>query len=99
MIPPRGPVVFLMWLSWVGSSLEVTGSTPTCGIRGDVPMMARFLPRHGSGWRANRFYLVVIPASLSCRGSMVSGRRSACAGAGARSNIASSRAGLTGDCL
>ncbi|MFS8016792.1 hypothetical protein Hanom_Chr15g01372751 [Helianthus anomalus] len=39
------------------------------------------------------------PTSLSCKGSMISGRRSACAGAGAQSNIASSRAGLTGDCL
>ncbi|MFS8029965.1 hypothetical protein Hanom_Chr17g01528521 [Helianthus anomalus] len=62
-------------------------------------MMARFLPRHGSGWRATRFYAVVTLASLSCGGSMVSGRRSACAEAGAQSNIASSRAGLTGDCL
>ncbi|MFS7899617.1 hypothetical protein Hanom_Chr16g01435781 [Helianthus anomalus] len=62
-------------------------------------MMARFLPRHGSGWRETRFYPTVTPASLSCGGSMVSGRRSACAGARARSNIAFSRAGLTGDCL
>ncbi|MFS7973756.1 hypothetical protein Hanom_Chr09g00860431 [Helianthus anomalus] len=54
-----------------------------CGIRGDVPMMARFLPRHGSGWRATRFYPAVIPANLSCEDSMVSGRMSACAGAGA----------------
>ncbi|MFS7941709.1 hypothetical protein Hanom_Chr06g00479431 [Helianthus anomalus] len=62
-------------------------------------MMARFLLRHGSGWRATRFYPAVTPASLSCGGSMVSGRRSACAGAGARSNIAFSRAGLTEDYL
>ncbi|MFS7980909.1 hypothetical protein Hanom_Chr10g00944701 [Helianthus anomalus] len=84
-----------MWLSWVGSSLEVTGSTPTCGIKGEVSMMARFLRRHGSDRRATQFYPAVTSASLSCGGSMVSGQRSACAGAGTQSNIASSRAGLT----
>ncbi|MFS7995419.1 hypothetical protein Hanom_Chr12g01117691 [Helianthus anomalus] len=62
-------------------------------------MMACFLLRHGSGWRATRFYPAVTLASLSCGGNMVFERRSACAGAGARSNIAFSRAGLTGDCL
>ncbi|MFS7904640.1 hypothetical protein Hanom_Chr01g00038501 [Helianthus anomalus] len=62
-------------------------------------MMARFLPRHGSGWRATRFYPAVTSASISCGASMVSGRRSACAGAGARSNIVFSRVGLTVDCL
>ncbi|MFS7995544.1 hypothetical protein Hanom_Chr12g01119131 [Helianthus anomalus] len=62
-------------------------------------MMARFLPRHGSGWRATRFYPTVTLANLSCGDSMVSGRRSACAGVRAQSNIASSRAGLTKDCL
>ncbi|MFS8025028.1 hypothetical protein Hanom_Chr16g01470201 [Helianthus anomalus] len=45
-------------------------------------MMARFLSRHGSGWRATRFYPIVTLASLSYRDSMVSGRRSACAGPG-----------------
>ncbi|MFS8027541.1 hypothetical protein Hanom_Chr16g01499861 [Helianthus anomalus] len=65
----------------------------------DVPMMDRILPRHGAILRATRFYPAVTPASLSCGGSMVSGRKSACAAAGARSNIASESAGLTGDCL
>ncbi|MFS7973295.1 hypothetical protein Hanom_Chr12g01127171 [Helianthus anomalus] len=62
-------------------------------------MMDRILPRHGAVLRATRFYPAVTPASLSCGGSMVSGRKSACAAAGARSNIASESAGLTGDCL
>ncbi|MFS7969166.1 hypothetical protein Hanom_Chr09g00805971 [Helianthus anomalus] len=57
-----------------------------------------YLPRHGAVLRATRFYPAVTPASLSCGGSMVSGRMSACATAGARSNIVSGRAGLTGDC-
>ncbi|MFS8028496.1 hypothetical protein Hanom_Chr16g01511281 [Helianthus anomalus] len=52
-------------------------------------MMDRILSRHGAVLRATRFYPVVTPASLSCGGSMVSGRKSACAAAGARSNIAS----------
>ncbi|MFS7923375.1 hypothetical protein Hanom_Chr03g00259991 [Helianthus anomalus] len=68
---------------WAGSSLEVTGSTPGCGIWGDVPMMDRFLPRHGSIRRASRFYPAVTPATFSCGGSMVSGRRPVCAAAGA----------------
>ncbi|MFS7932273.1 hypothetical protein Hanom_Chr04g00365911 [Helianthus anomalus] len=38
-------------------------------------------------------------ASISCGGSMVSRRKSACAAAGAQSNIASESAGLTGECL
>ncbi|MFS7910211.1 hypothetical protein Hanom_Chr02g00103581 [Helianthus anomalus] len=46
-----------------------------------------------------RFYPAVTLASLSCGGSMVSGRKSACAAALAQSNIASERAGLTGECL
>ncbi|MFS7916391.1 hypothetical protein Hanom_Chr02g00176581 [Helianthus anomalus] len=62
-------------------------------------MMDRILPRHGAVLRATRFYPAVTSASLSCGGSMVSGRKSACAAAGARSNIASESAGLTGDCL
>ncbi|MFS8014660.1 hypothetical protein Hanom_Chr15g01347131 [Helianthus anomalus] len=62
-------------------------------------MMDRILPRHGAVLRATRFYSAVTPASLSCEGSMVSGRKSACAAAGAQSNIASEIAGLTGECL
>ncbi|MFS7983888.1 hypothetical protein Hanom_Chr11g00979931 [Helianthus anomalus] len=62
-------------------------------------MIDRILPRHGAVLRATRFYPAVTPASLSCGGSMVSGRKSACVAAGAQSNIASERAGLTGECL
>ncbi|MFS7923563.1 hypothetical protein Hanom_Chr03g00262161 [Helianthus anomalus] len=62
-------------------------------------MMVRFLLMHGSGWRATWFYSAVTPASVSCEDNMVSGRRLACAGARAQSNIAFSRAGLMGDCL
>ncbi|MFS7944596.1 hypothetical protein Hanom_Chr06g00514121 [Helianthus anomalus] len=47
-------------------------------------MKDRFLPRHGSTWRATRFYPAVTPASFSCGGNMVSGRRSVRAAAGAR---------------
>ncbi|MFS8009910.1 hypothetical protein Hanom_Chr14g01290871 [Helianthus anomalus] len=61
--------------------------------------MDHILPRHGTVLRATRFYPAVTPASLSYEGSMVSGRKSACATAEAGSNIASGRAGLTGDCL
>ncbi|MFS7927036.1 hypothetical protein Hanom_Chr04g00304191 [Helianthus anomalus] len=73
-------------VGWAASSLEVTGSIPGCGVLlwGVVPMMDRFLPRHGSIRRATRFYPAVSPASLSCEGSMVSGRRSVKAAAGAR---------------
>ncbi|MFS8009808.1 hypothetical protein Hanom_Chr14g01289681 [Helianthus anomalus] len=46
-------------------------------------MMDRILPRHGAVLRATCFYPVVTPASLSCVGKMVSGRKSACAAAGA----------------
>ncbi|MFS7970222.1 hypothetical protein Hanom_Chr09g00818491 [Helianthus anomalus] len=63
------------------------------------PNDGSFLPRHGAVLRATRFYPAGTPASLSCEGSMVSGRKSACATAGARSNIASVKAGLTGECL
>ncbi|MFS7976241.1 hypothetical protein Hanom_Chr10g00890151 [Helianthus anomalus] len=66
---------------------------------GGRPNDGSFLPRHGAVLRATRFYQVVTPTILSCEGSMVSKRRSACATAGVRSNIASGRAGLTGDCL
>ncbi|MFS7956521.1 hypothetical protein Hanom_Chr07g00655561 [Helianthus anomalus] len=62
-------------------------------------MMYRILPRHGVVFRATRFYPAVTPASLSYGGSMVSGRKSACAAAGAQSNIVSESAGLTGECL
>ncbi|MFS8021498.1 hypothetical protein Hanom_Chr16g01428071 [Helianthus anomalus] len=54
---------------------------------------------HGAVPRATRFYPTVTPSSLSCRGSMVSERKSACATAGVQSNIASVRAGLTGESL
>ncbi|MFS7952675.1 hypothetical protein Hanom_Chr07g00609731 [Helianthus anomalus] len=57
-------------------------------------MMDRFLPRHGSIRRATRFYPVVTPASFSCGGSMVFGRRSVRAAVGA---ITSANAGLTGN--
>ncbi|MFS7961616.1 hypothetical protein Hanom_Chr08g00717221 [Helianthus anomalus] len=57
---------------------------PDCDIWGDVPMMDRFLPRHGLIWRATRFYPAVTPAKFSCGGIMVSGRKSVCAVAGAR---------------
>ncbi|MFS8024611.1 hypothetical protein Hanom_Chr16g01465241 [Helianthus anomalus] len=50
----------------------------------DVPMMDRFLPTHGSIRRATRFYPAVTPAKFSCESSMVSGRRSVRATAGAR---------------
>ncbi|MFS7910177.1 hypothetical protein Hanom_Chr02g00103181 [Helianthus anomalus] len=53
-------------------------------VGGVVPMMDRFLPRHGSIRRATRFYPVVTLASLSCGGSMVSGRRSVRAAVGAQ---------------
>ncbi|MFS7989421.1 hypothetical protein Hanom_Chr11g01046641 [Helianthus anomalus] len=66
---------------------------------GGSPNDGSFLPRHGAVLRATRFYSAVTPASLSCGGRMVSGRKSAFAMAGARSNIASVRAGLTGKCL
>ncbi|MFS7972342.1 hypothetical protein Hanom_Chr09g00843631 [Helianthus anomalus] len=89
-----------MWWGWAGSSLEVTGSILGYGVMGGGrPNDGSFLPRHGAVLRATRFYLAVTPASLSCGGNMVSGRRSACATVGARSNIASGRAGLTEDCL
>ncbi|MFS7934155.1 hypothetical protein Hanom_Chr05g00388281 [Helianthus anomalus] len=39
------------------------------------------------------------PSESLVWGSMVSGRKSACAAAGAQSNIASERAGLSGECL
>ncbi|MFS7932371.1 hypothetical protein Hanom_Chr04g00367091 [Helianthus anomalus] len=42
-----------------------------------VPMIDRLLPRHGTVLRATRFYPAVTSASLSCEGSMVSGRKSA----------------------
>ncbi|MFS7911258.1 hypothetical protein Hanom_Chr02g00115991 [Helianthus anomalus] len=54
------------------------------GGGGGVPMMDRFLPRHGSIRRATRFYPVVTPATFSCEDSMVSRRRSVCAAAEAR---------------
>ncbi|MFS7939389.1 hypothetical protein Hanom_Chr05g00451131 [Helianthus anomalus] len=75
-----------MWLlgRFLLEGHRLTGSIPGCGILGDVPMMDRFLPRHGSIRRATRFYPAVTPASFSCEGSMVSGRRSVCAAAGAR---------------
>ncbi|MFS8017978.1 hypothetical protein Hanom_Chr15g01386711 [Helianthus anomalus] len=50
----------------------------------DVAMMDRFLLRYGSIRRATRFYPSVTPASFSCEGSMVSGRRLVIAAAGAR---------------
>ncbi|MFS8022943.1 hypothetical protein Hanom_Chr16g01445521 [Helianthus anomalus] len=59
--------------------------------------MDRFLTRHGSIRRVTQFYLAVTPASLSCGGSMVSGRRSVRTAAGARYNIASENAGVTGN--
>ncbi|MFS7902643.1 hypothetical protein Hanom_Chr01g00013631 [Helianthus anomalus] len=65
----------------------------------DVLMMYRILPSHGAVLRATWFYPAVTLASLSCGDSMVSRRKSACAAAGARSNIASKSAGLTGDCF
>ncbi|MFS7933373.1 hypothetical protein Hanom_Chr04g00378981 [Helianthus anomalus] len=78
---------------------EVTGSKPGYGISGGgSPNDGSFLLRHDAVLRATRFYPAVTPASLSCGGNMVSGRRSACATAGARSNIASGIAGLTGEC-
>ncbi|MFS7899140.1 hypothetical protein Hanom_Chr00s045823g01776681 [Helianthus anomalus] len=71
-------------MSMAGPSLEVTGSTPGCGgVLRVVPMMDRFLPRHGSIRRAIRFYPAVTLASLSCGGSMVSGRRLVRAASGA----------------
>ncbi|MFS7901763.1 hypothetical protein Hanom_Chr01g00003521 [Helianthus anomalus] len=52
-------------------------------------MMDRFLRRDGLIRKTIRFYPAVTPARFSCEGSMVSGRRSICAAAGARYNIAS----------
>ncbi|MFS7971217.1 hypothetical protein Hanom_Chr09g00830111 [Helianthus anomalus] len=87
-------------LSWAGFLLGGRRFDSWLRHTGDgSPNDGSFLPRHGAVLRATRFYPAVISASLSCGGSMVSGRKSACATAGARSNIASVRVGLTWECL
>ncbi|MFS8015889.1 hypothetical protein Hanom_Chr15g01362031 [Helianthus anomalus] len=81
---------------WLGLCLPLGGHRFKTRLRhfgGGRPNDGSYLLRHGAVLRTTRFYPAVTPAGLSCGSSMVSGRRSACATAGARSNIASGRAG------